>query len=51
METVNLLLHQTANWEKEVESDITISKRMTEKTIKDQIQLVNEKRKQVTNNN
>ncbi|XP_044759572.1 coiled-coil domain-containing protein 40 [Coccinella septempunctata] len=46
VETVNLLLHQTSMWEKDVESDITISKRMTEKTIKDQIQLLNEKQKQ-----
>ncbi|XP_045477303.1 coiled-coil domain-containing protein 40 [Harmonia axyridis] len=46
VETTNLLFHQTANWEKDVESDITISKRMTEKTIKDQMRLINEKRRQ-----
>ncbi|KAK9888236.1 hypothetical protein WA026_000503 [Henosepilachna vigintioctopunctata] len=46
VESINLLVQQTANWEKEVESEIKISKRMTEKTRKDQLQLMEEKRKQ-----
>ncbi|KAL3274206.1 hypothetical protein HHI36_015620 [Cryptolaemus montrouzieri] len=46
VESINLLLQQTAIWERDVESDITISKRMTEKTRKDQIKLMKDKRKQ-----
>ncbi|RZC34989.1 coiled-coil domain-containing protein 40, partial [Asbolus verrucosus] len=46
IESVNLLIHQMSRWEDNLESDITVRKRMHEKTRKDKWRLLDEKRMQ-----
>lgn len=46
LEALSLLVQKTSNWENMIESDITINKRMAEKSRKDQMKLMQEKKKQ-----
>lgn len=46
VESMNLLAHQLTQWEEYVESEIIINQRISEKTKKDKIKLMNEKRQQ-----
>lgn len=46
MESLNLLSHQLSQWEDNVESEIIINQRISEKTKKDKIKLIEEKRQQ-----
>lgn len=43
---MNLLAHQLSQWEDNVESEITINQRISEKTKKDKMKLMEEKRQQ-----
>lgn len=43
---MNLLAHQLSHWEENVESEIIINQRISEKTKKDKMKLMEEKRQQ-----
>lgn len=46
LESMNLLTQQLTQWEETVESEITINQRISEKTKKDKMKLIEEKRQQ-----
>lgn len=47
MESLNLLIYQMSRWESDIESNLLIHQRMSEKTRKDKIKLADEKRQLV----
>lgn len=47
LESLNLLIYQMSQWESDIESDLLIHQRMSEKTRKDKIKLADGKRQLV----
>lgn len=47
MESMNLLVQQMVQWETDIESELMVNQRISEKTKKDKLKLAERKREQV----